>query len=78
MSNWEYLTLQIPYEKKRKNWVVEYAGQSLVGLERILGIYGAQSWELVAMTPAHFTATPGFGQWYVDTAAYRATFKRPV
>jgi len=78
MSNWEYLSLQIPYEKKHKNWAVEQAGQPLVGLQKILDAYGVQGWELVALTPAHFTATPGFGQWYVDAAAYRATFKRPM
>ena len=79
MKNWEYLTIHIRYDKKRKNWVVEYAGKPpLVGLQEMLEAHGSQGWELVSLTPEHFEAAPGFGKWYVDPAAYRATFKRPV
>ena len=79
MRKWEYNTISIGYDKKYKNWVIEYADQPpLVGLEAVLEAYGQQGWELVSLQPVRFQAFPGFGKWYVEPEAYRATFKRPV
>ena len=79
MGKWEYLTFSISYDKKHKNWVVQYADKPpLVGLQAILEAYGSHGWELVNLGPEHLQASPGFGKWYVEPEVYRATFKRPV
>ena len=80
MTRWEYLTFAINYEKKGiKNWVVELEnGSKLIGLQRILEAQGEVGWELVSLDVSHASATTGFGKWYIDPAAYRATFKRPI
>ena len=78
-KRWKYLTVSIKYEKKHKDWVVEYAERPpLVGLQAILEAYGSDGWELVGLNPDQLQAFPGFGKWYVEPAVYRATFKRPV
>ena len=80
MTKWEYLTLVIDYEKKRhKDWVLELEdGSQLIGMRQILKSYGDAGWELVSLQVARSLAEPGFGKWYIDPAAYRATFKRPL
>ena len=79
MSTWEYLTVSINYDKKQKNWIVEYAEKPpLVGIQAILRMYGSQGWELVNLQAEHFQVFPGFGKWYLEPEVYRATFKRPV
>ena len=76
---WEYLTFTINYHKKLKNWVVEYTNKPpLVGLPAILEVYGSEGWELVSLLPERSEAYPGFGQWTIEPATYRATFKRPA
>ena len=79
MGKWEYLTLRIRYDrKKHKNWVLEYADKPpLVGLQAILEAHGSRGWELVSLNPERFQAFAGFGKWYIEPRAYRATFKRP-
>jgi hypothetical protein len=42
MARWKYCTFAIHYEKKLKNWAVEYANKPpLVGLQAILEAYGS-------------------------------------
>jgi hypothetical protein len=79
MAAWDYRTVRIVYDAKRKkNWVLQGNDEALVGMQVILDAYGAEGWELVALAPDAFEVTPGFGKWYQDPTAYRATFKRPV
>jgi len=45
MARWKYCTFAIHYEKKLKNWAVEYANKPpLVGLQAILEAYGSGNW----------------------------------
>ena len=79
MTKWEYRTIRVDYDKKHKNWVVEYAeSPPLIGLQAILEAHGSRGWELVSLEAEHFQIFPGFGKWYMEPAAYRATFKRSV
>lgn len=80
MPKWQYLTVGIRYDRKtHKDWVVEYAGQPpLVGMSAILDAYGAEGWELVALSPDRLQAYPAFGHWDLEPQTYRATLKRPI
>ncbi|TET51289.1 MAG: hypothetical protein E3J64_07105 [Anaerolineales bacterium] len=80
MARWEYRTLSIGYDKKKqKNWVLERGdGGALIGLPAILEAYGSDGWELVSLDADRSEVFPGFGKWYMEPAAYRATFKRAV
>lgn len=78
MAKWEYRTITIKYDKKSKNWTYALADTPpLVGLQAVLEAHGARGWELVSLYPDHLEVFPGFGKWYIEPAAYRATFKRP-
>jgi hypothetical protein len=80
MNEWEYRTIQVPYDKKEhKNWVLKQKEKPpIVGLQAILEAFGVQGWELVSMEPEQFGVYPEFGKWYAQPAVYRATFKRQV
>jgi hypothetical protein len=79
MSTWEFITLVIEYDKKKKDWAVSYTDdKQVVGLEAILNTFGAQGWELVNLQAESFEAYPGFGKWSADPSCYRATFKRSI
>ena len=79
MTRWEYSTFTIHYQKKLKNWAVEYTNKPpLVGLQAILEVHGSEGWELVSLLPERSLAYPGFGQWHIEPEAFRATFKRPA
>lgn len=79
MSEWQYQTILIKYDKKEKNWVTKYSGKPTpVGIEAILNFLGNEGWELVNLTSEHLQAYPGFGKWFVEPEVYRATFKRLV
>ena len=79
MNKWEHPTFTASYDKKRKDWVIEYDDHpALVGLQAILEAYGAEGWELVNMAPDHSQAYPGWGAWHIEPDTYRATFKRLV
>ena len=79
MVSWQYRTMRITYDQRRhKDWILQGRDETLVGMQSILDAYGAEGWELVALAPEAFETTPGFGKWYSDPAAYRATFKRPA
>jgi hypothetical protein len=80
MATWEYRTFRITYDKKEhENWVVECSEKpTLVGLQAILETHGSQGWELVSLEAEHYRVSLGFGEYFVDPTAYRATFKRPV
>jgi hypothetical protein len=79
MAVWDYRTVRIVYDAKRKkNWVLQGGEEALVGMQAILDAYGNDGWELVVLAPEAFEISVGFGKWYQDPAAYRATFKRPV
>ena len=50
MNKWEYITLVIQYDKKKKDWIARYGDETqVVGLGTILNTYGDQGWELVNM-----------------------------
>lgn len=79
MKEWEYQTIQITYDRKQhKNWVLSQgSGQPpLIGLQAILGAFGAQGWELVNIGPDQFEVFPALGKYCVEPVVYRATFKR--
>jgi hypothetical protein len=78
MTEWEYRTFKIEYDKKQyKNWVVERAEKPpLVGLQVILEEHGSRDWELVSLEAEHYEISVGFGKYFMDPTAYRATFKR--
>ena len=78
MTEWEYRTFKIEYDKKQyKNWVVEHAGKPpLVGLQAILEEHGSRDWELVSLEAEHYEISVGFGKYFMDPTVYRATFKR--
>ena len=80
MARWEHRTLSIGYDKKEhKDWVLQGSdGVALVGLPTILEAYGSEGWELVSLEADRFEVFPGFGKYYMEPAAYRATFKRPA
>ena len=79
MTRWEYSTFSIHYQKKLKNWEVEYTNKPpLVGLQAILEVYGAEGWELVSLLPERSQAYAGFGAWHIEPEILRATFKRPA
>jgi hypothetical protein len=80
MTEWEYRTFKIRYDKKQhKNWVVEGAEKTpLVGLQAILETHGSQGWELVSLEVEHYEVSLGFGKYFMDPTGYRATFKRSV
>jgi hypothetical protein len=79
MTRWEYSTFAIHYQKKLKNWAVEYTHKPpLVGLQAILEAYGSEGWELVSLAPECSQVYPGFGQWHMEPETWRATFKRPA
>jgi hypothetical protein len=79
MSKWEFITLVIEYDKKKKDWAVSYTDdKQVVGLERILNSYGSQGWEIVNLQSENLEAYPGFGKWSAIPTSYRATFKRPI
>ncbi len=80
MAGWEYLTFSIGYDKKKhKTWALEQRdGETIVGLDAILQAYGSEGWELVSLEADRFEVFPGFGKYYMEPAAYRATFKRAV
>jgi hypothetical protein len=79
MTNWDYLTLSIHYDKKEhKNWVVTYQERPpLVGLQAILAAHGSAGWELVSLDSERMEAYTGFGKYTIEPITYRATFKRP-
>ena len=78
MIKWAYRTIHIPYDKEHKNWALTYADRApLLGLQAILDTYGEAGWELLGLHPEHYRAYPGFGEWHLEPAAYRATFRRP-
>ena len=75
---WEYLSVIISYDKKRKNWFVGGRdGDGPGGVQHILNAYGAQGWELVGLAADQSVAYPAFGKWSIESEFYRATFKRP-
>ncbi len=78
MTQWEYRTFNIGYDKKQhKNWVFERAGKPpLVGLQAILEENGSQNWELVSLVAEHYEISVGFGAYHMGPTLYRATFKR--
>jgi len=77
MAKWQYLTIVIEFDKKQLNWVIGQAGQpSLVGLQAILESYGAQGWEMVSLQQEVSRVVAGWGGWWIEPNAYRATFKR--
>ena len=78
MTEWEYHTFMINYDKKQyKNWVFERAEKPpLVGLQEILDAHGSQNWELVSLEAEHYEISVGLGKYYMDPTVYRATFKR--
>jgi hypothetical protein len=78
MTDWEYRTFKIEYDKKHlKNWVFERGEKPpLVGLQAILETHGSQNWELVSLDAEHYEISVGFGKYYMDPTVYRATFKR--
>jgi hypothetical protein len=79
MNNLEFITLVIEFDKKKKDWVVQYTDEThVIGLEKILNTYGAQGWELVNMQAECFQEYPGFGKWSAEPTCYRATFKRHI
>ena len=80
MTEWEYRTFKIEYDKKQhKNWVVERAEKPpLVGLQAILEAHGSRDWELVSLDAEHYEISVGFGKYFMDPTVYRATFKRCV
>jgi hypothetical protein len=80
MTEWEYRTFKIEYDKKQhKNWVVERAEKPpLVGLQAILEAHGSRDWELVSLEAENYEISVGFGKCFMDPTGYRATFKRCV
>jgi len=79
MVVWDYRTVRIVYDAKRKkDWVLQTGQQALTGMQAILDAYGQDGWELVALAPEAFEISAGLGKWYQDPVAYRATFKRRV
>ncbi|TFH36578.1 MAG: hypothetical protein E4G99_04660 [Anaerolineales bacterium] len=80
MTQWEYITLTIHYEKKPyADWIVARADRApLVGLDSILEAYGQDGWELVSLEVERYEAFAAFAKWQVEPNGYRATFKRPV
>jgi len=79
MNKWEYITLVIKYDKKKKDWIVRYGDETqVVGLGTILNTYGDQGWELVNMQAECYLSNPGFGTWKAEPTCYRATFKRRI
>ena len=80
MNKWEYITLIIEYDKKKKDWIVRYGDetQQVVGLGTILNTYGDQGWELINMQAESYLSNPGFGTWTAEPTCYRATFKRRI
>jgi hypothetical protein len=80
MTQWEYRTFKIEYDKKQQeNWVVERAQEPpLIGLQAILEAHGSRDWELVSLEPEHYEISVGFGKYFMDPTVYRATFKRCV
>jgi hypothetical protein len=80
MTEWEYRTFKIEYDKKQhKNWVVERAEKPpLVGLQAILEAHGSRDWELVSLDAERYEISVGFGKYFMDPTVYRATFKRCV
>jgi len=79
MCRWEYLTFNIPYDSKQKDWAIQPAGSgALVGIQTILRTHGAQGWELVSMQAEYSRLYPNFGNWGPEPDTYRVTFKRPI
>ena len=78
MAKWEHLTFSVGYDKKKhKGWTLERRdGDVLVGLNAILESFGSEGWELVSLEADRYEVFPGFGKWYMEPAAFRATFKR--
>jgi hypothetical protein len=78
MTEWEYRTFKIVYDKKHhKNWVFGRSEKPpLVGMQAILESHGSQNWELVSLDPDRYEISVGFGRYYMDPTVYRATFKR--
>jgi hypothetical protein len=78
MTEWEYRTFKIEYDKKQyKNWVVERAEKPpLVGLQTILEEHGSRDWELVSLEAEQYEISVGIGKYFMDPTVYRATFKR--
>jgi hypothetical protein len=78
MIRWEYLTFEIHYDRKKHNdWVLQFPERPpVVGMEAILGAYGADGWELVSLEPDGYRVIAAFGGWDLEPRIYRATFKR--
>lgn len=77
MAAWEYRTISLNYNKKRKTWVAGDIEEAPTGIQAILDAYGAQGWELVSLTPERFQAYPDWGMWGIEPVRYRGTFKKP-
>ena len=76
--SWEYVSVVISYDKKRKNWFVGgREGEGPGGIQPILNSYGSEGWELVNLAPDQSMAYPAFGKWSIEPESFRATFKRP-
>jgi hypothetical protein len=80
MERWEYRTLSITYDRrKRKDWVAEYQGQApIIGFQAVLERYGMAGWELVSLNLERWRAVPGLGEYSIEPSAYRVTFRRPL
>lgn len=79
VTKWEYLTLQVAYDKKLKDWAIHPTEKPpLVGLQTILNGYGFQGWELVSLQADYVETYAFFGGWRSEPQAYRATFKRVI
>jgi hypothetical protein len=77
-QQWEHLTFEIRYDKRRKAWVAAPPGpESAEGVSDILDACGREGWELAAFQVERQQLHAGIlGSWYMEPEAYRATFKR--
>jgi hypothetical protein len=77
MSEWEYITIVIEYDKKKKAWVAWSPEETqIAGVQAILNEYGRNGWELLNIQAEGFQAYPGFGKWHAEPSYFRATFKK--